>query len=81
MVVKGFVQKHRVVVEILQDNERSTDEILANYFLKGMTKELKNAVASIDIASSFDTLVNAVACVACLNLGPKQGKTLSLKKS
>ena len=50
-------------MERLQGNERPTDKMLASYFLKGLTKELKNAVASINIATGFDTLVNAAARV------------------
>ena len=37
--------------------------MLAGYFLQGLRKELKSAVASIDIAAGFDTLVNAAARV------------------
>ena len=63
MAVDDFAQKFRVLVERLQGNERPTYEMLAGYFLKGLRKELKNVVASIDIAAGFDTLVNVAARV------------------
>ena len=61
--MEDFSQKFRVLVERLWGNERPTNEMLASYFLHKLRKELKNAIASIDIRGGIDTLVEVVASV------------------
>ncbi|MCO5554131.1 hypothetical protein L7F22_007657 [Adiantum nelumboides] len=45
MFVEDYAQKFNQYVRRLTIQERPTDEILVGYFLNGLRKELKNAVA------------------------------------
>ncbi|MCO5558740.1 hypothetical protein L7F22_012326 [Adiantum nelumboides] len=46
-----------------EKEERPTDEMLAEYFLNGLRKELKNAIVGVDIAGGLQALVETVQWV------------------
>ena len=58
MFVEDYSQKFNRYVRRLTAQERPTDEMLAAYFVKGLRKELRNAVAGVDVAIGMGALID-----------------------
>ena len=63
MLVQDYAQKFTQLVNRLEVAERPTPEMLAGYFLKGLRKTIRSAVASVDVAAGMDDLVETAARV------------------
>ncbi|MCO5613387.1 hypothetical protein L7F22_067663 [Adiantum nelumboides] len=61
MFVEDYAQKFNRYVRRLTPQERPTDEMLAAYFVRGLREELRNAVASVDVAQGLNELINTAA--------------------
>ena len=58
MFVEDYSQKFNRYVRRLTAQERPTDEMLAAYFVKGLRRELQNAVAGVDVATRMGALID-----------------------
>lgn len=55
--VEDYAQEFKTIVGRLAPNERPTEEMMVGYFMRGLRKELRHAVAGFDVAGGFDGLV------------------------
>ena len=58
MLVEDFAQKFKVLARRLQGVDALSNEMKISYFLNGLKKKIKVAVANVDIGVGFDDIVN-----------------------
>ena len=63
MLVEDYAQRFTQLVNRLEVAERPTPEMLAGYFLKGLRRSLRSAVASVDVAAGMEDLIEVAAKV------------------
>ena len=62
MLVEDYAQKFRSLVDRIEQADRPAMETLAGYFLKGLRKDLKTAVANVNVAAGLNDLIQAANC-------------------